>query len=93
MSVLDARQPARFVRPCTGFLLTPGRRSVTRWLRGCGVGRDFRRYYYLLGGVSRKAPGLAVALLRILHNRLPGGSTGRSAIGWQVAQCERNKGQ
>ena len=69
---LDARQQARFVTLCTGLLFARGRRTVTSWLRGCGSGRDFQRYYYLLGSVGRKAPALAAALLRILQKRLPG---------------------
>ena len=44
-AVLDARQRARFVQLCTGLLFARGRRTVTSWLRGCGVGRDFKRYY------------------------------------------------
>jgi DDE superfamily endonuclease len=68
---LDARQQARFVRLCTGLLFARGRRTVTSWLRGCAAGRDFNRYYYLLGSVGRKAPALAAALLRILLKRLP----------------------
>ena len=44
--VLDARQQARFVQLCTGLLFA-GRRTVTSWLRGCGVGGDYKRYYYL----------------------------------------------
>ena len=73
---LDARQQARFVRLCTGLLFARGRRTVTSWLRGCAVGRDFKRYYYLLGSVGRKAPALAAALLRILTKRLPGAGPG-----------------
>jgi hypothetical protein len=68
---LDARQQARFVRLCTGLLFARGRRTVTSWLRGCGAGHDFKRYYYLLGSVGRKTPALAAALLRILRKRLP----------------------
>jgi hypothetical protein len=68
---LDARQQGRFVRLCTGLLFARGRRTVTSWLRGCGAGRDFQRYYYLLGSVGRKTPALARALLRILRKRLP----------------------
>jgi DDE superfamily endonuclease len=68
---LDARQQARFVRLCTGLLFARGRRTVTSWLRGCGAGRDFKRYYYLLGSVGRKTPALAGALLRLLRKRLP----------------------
>jgi hypothetical protein len=77
---LDARQHARFGRLCTGLLFARGRRTVTSWLRGCGVGRDFRRYYYLLGSVGRKAPVLAAALLRILIKRLPGGPPGTPLV-------------
>src|SRR5438477_5636452 len=69
---LDARQQARFVRLCTGLVFARGRRTVTSWLRACGVGRDYKRYYYLLGSVGRKATAIAGALLRILLKRLPG---------------------
>ena len=69
--VLDARQQVRFVRLCDGLLFARGRRTVASWLRACGVGRDYKRYYYLLGSVGRKAPAIAGALLRILLNRLP----------------------
>src|SRR5215468_8017653 len=68
---LDARQQARFVTLCTGLLFARGRRTVTSWLRGCGAGRDFPRYYYLLGSVGRKAPAPAAALRRTLRKRLP----------------------
>jgi hypothetical protein len=68
---LDARQQARFIQLCTGLLFARGRRTVTSWLRGCGVGRDYKRYYYLLGSVGRKAPAIARALLRIILHRLP----------------------
>jgi hypothetical protein len=70
-ATLDARQQARFVRLCTGLLFARGRRTVTSWLRGCGAGRDYKRYYYLLGSVGRKTPAIARALFRILMKRLP----------------------
>ena len=66
---LDARQQARFARLCAGLLFARGRRTVTSWLRGCAVGRDFKRYYYLLGSVGRKAPAIAVALRPTLPSR------------------------
>jgi hypothetical protein len=69
---LDARQQARFRKLCTGLLLARGRRTVTSWLRGCGVGRDYKRYCSLLGSAGRKATAIAGALLRILLERLPG---------------------
>ncbi len=68
---LDARQQAWFVTLCTGLLFARGRRTVTSWLGGCGAGRDFKRYYYLLGSVGRQAPARAGAWLRILRKRLP----------------------
>jgi hypothetical protein len=43
-AALDARQQARFVRLGTGLLFARGRRTVTSWLRGCGVGGDYKRY-------------------------------------------------
>jgi hypothetical protein len=70
-ATLDARQQARFLRLCTGLLFARGRRTVTSWLRGCGVGRDYKRYYYLLGSVGRKTPAIAGAVFRVLMKRLP----------------------
>jgi hypothetical protein len=75
---LDARQQARFIKLCTGLLFARSRRTVTSWLRGCGAGRDFKRYYYLLGSVGRKTPALAAALLRIVR-KTPGRGAGRAA--------------
>jgi DDE superfamily endonuclease len=68
---LDARQQARFVTLCTGLLFARGRRTVTSWLRACAVGRDYKRYYYLLGSVGRKTTAIAGRMLRILQDRLP----------------------
>src|SRR5580693_4352577 len=78
--VFDARQQARFVRLCTGLLFARGRRTVTSWLRGGGVGGDYQRYYYLLGSVGRKALPIAAALLRILMKRLPGDGPGAPLV-------------
>ena len=80
VGTLDARQQARFVQLCTGLLFARGRRTVTSWLRGCGTGRDYKRYYYLLGSVGRKTPALARALLRILLKRLPGDGAGTPLV-------------
>src|SRR5262249_17776204 len=68
---LDARQRARFVKLGTGLLFARGRRTVASWLRACAAGRDYKRYYYLLGSTGRKAIVIAGALLRILLKRLP----------------------
>src|SRR5215471_21592619 len=75
-AALDARQRVRFVRLCGGLAFARGRRTVTSWLRACAAGRDYRRYYYLLGSVGRKATAVAGALLRILMQRLPGDGPG-----------------
>jgi hypothetical protein len=77
---LDARQQARFVQLCTGLLFARGRRTVTSWLRACGVGRDYKRYYYLLGSVGRKATAIAGAVLGILLKRLPSGAPGTPLV-------------
>ena len=79
-AVLDARQRARFVQLCTGLLFARGRRTVTSWLRGCGVGRDFKRYYYLLGSVGRKTLPIAAALLRIVLRKVPGDAPGAPLV-------------
>jgi hypothetical protein len=68
---LDARQQARFVQLCGGLLFARGRRTVASWLRAGAAGRDYKRYYYLLGSVGRKATALAGEVLQILQNRLP----------------------
>src|SRR5205807_1350100 len=41
-----------------------GRRTVARWLRGAGIGIDYRRYYYFLGSLGRKTGLVAALLLR-----------------------------
>lgn len=69
--MLDARQQAWFVPLCGGLLFARGRRTVASWLRACAAGRDYKRYYYLLGSVGRKAPAIAGTVLRILHDRSP----------------------
>ena len=76
---LDARQQVRFVALCTGLLFARGRRTVTSWLRA-RAGRDYKRYYYLLGSVGRKALAIAGVLLRILLKRLPGDGPGTPLV-------------
>ena len=43
-------------------------------------GRDYKRYYYLLGSVGRKALAIAGVLLRILLKRLPGDGPGTPLV-------------
>ena len=49
---------------------------------GCALwrGRDYKRYYYLLGSVGRKALAIAGVLLRILLKRLPGDGPGTPLV-------------
>jgi len=79
-ATLDARQRARFVKLCAGLVFARGRRTVASWLRACAAGRDYKRYYYLLGSVGRKASAIAGALLRILTHRLPSDGPGAPLI-------------
>ena len=46
----------------------------------CRRGRDYKRYYYLLGSVGRKALAIAGALLRILLKRLAGHDPGTPLV-------------
>src|SRR3954471_10931256 len=78
--MLDAHQQVRFVRLGEGLLFARGRRTVTSWLRACAAGRDYKRYYYLLGSVGRKAEAIAAALVRILHAQLPPGRKGEPLV-------------
>src|SRR5262245_19922088 len=77
---LDARQRRRFVTLGAGLAFARGRRTVTSWLRACAAGRDYTRYYYLLGSVGRKAPAIAAALFGILQAQLPRGPKGTPLI-------------
>ena len=55
----------------------PHRRQLAARLRR---GRDYKRYYYLLGSVGRKALAIAGVLLRILLKRLPGDGPGTPLV-------------
>jgi hypothetical protein len=60
---LHARVAGRLLPVLTGLLFAQGRRTVASWLRGGGLGRDFRAYYYFLGSLGRKTQWIAVRLL------------------------------
>jgi len=53
-----------------GILFAKGRRTVASWLRAAGVGPDFRRYYYFISRLGRKADSVARRLLLLLLARL-----------------------
>jgi DDE superfamily endonuclease len=62
---LHARLAWRLLPIFTGMLFAQGRKTVAGWLRGGGLGRDFRGYYYFLGSLGRKAQLVSSLLLRL----------------------------
>ena len=61
---LHARLAWRLLPLVTGMLFARGRRTVASWLRGGGLGDDFRAYYYFLGSLGRNVKSVAALLLR-----------------------------
>lgn len=47
----------------SGALFAQGRKTVASWLRGGGLGRDYKAYYYFLGSLGRKVKSVAMVLL------------------------------
>ncbi len=62
---LHGRRAWRLLPLLRGLLFAQGRRTVARWLRAAGLGRDFRQYYYFLGSLGPRAGVLAAVLLRL----------------------------
>jgi hypothetical protein len=72
-SMLHARLAWRLQPLVAGMLFAQGRRTVASWLRGGGLGDDFRRYYYFLGSLGRNAKSVAALVLRrVVHVLQPG---------------------
>jgi hypothetical protein len=61
---LHRRLAGRLLPIFTGMLFAQGRKTVAGWLRGGGLGHDFRAYYYFLGSLGRKAQLVGSLLLR-----------------------------
>ncbi len=61
---LHARLAWRLLPLFTGMLFARGRRTVASWLRGAGLGADFRAYYYFLGSLGRNISFVAALLWR-----------------------------
>ena len=61
---LHARHAWRLLPLLRGLLFARGRRTVAAWLRAAGLGQDYKRYYYVLGALGRKAHFVASLLLR-----------------------------
>jgi hypothetical protein len=62
---LHARLAWRLLPIFTGMVFAQGRKTVASWLRGGGLGSDFRAYYYFLGSLGRKAHFVSSLLLRL----------------------------
>src|SRR5262245_24976918 len=62
--MLHGRLAWRLLPLLTGMLFAQGRRTVASWLRGGGLGNDFRRYYYFLGSLGRNVKYISSVLLR-----------------------------
>jgi hypothetical protein len=61
---LHARLGWRLLPLITGMLFAQGRRTVASWLRGAGLGKDYKAYYYFLGSLGRNVKFIAARLLR-----------------------------
>jgi len=61
---LHARHAWRLLPLLRGLLFASGRRTVAAWLRAAGLGQDYKRYYYFLDALGRKAHFVASLLLR-----------------------------
>jgi hypothetical protein len=61
---LHARHAWRLLPLLRGLLFAKGRRTVAAWLRAAGLGHDYKRYYYFLGALGRRADFVAALLLR-----------------------------
>ncbi len=69
---LDRRTAARLPLLLAGILFASGRRTVTSWFRAAGITDDFRRAYYAVCVVGKKADALAVSALYAVRPCLGG---------------------
>jgi hypothetical protein len=60
---LDARSAPRLACLFLGAILARGRRTVTAWIRGAGLGPEFRPCYTAVAAAGKRADGVAVRLL------------------------------
>jgi hypothetical protein len=68
---LHARHRWRLPVLMTGMLLARGRRTVTTWLRGAGLGDAYADYYYFLSSLGRKSETIASRLLAVVLRTIP----------------------
>ena len=52
-TLLHQRSAGRLLPLLTGMLFAQGRRTVASWLRGGGLGHDYKPFYRFLGSVGR----------------------------------------
>jgi hypothetical protein len=67
-SALHARLAWRLFPIFTGMLFAQGGKTVASWLRGGGLGHDYKAYYYFLGSLGRKTQLVSSLLLRLAVN-------------------------
>lgn len=70
-SPLHGRLAWRLLPLLTGMLFAQGRRTVASWLRAGDLGDDYKRFYYFLGSLGRRADWVAMRLLRLVAALLP----------------------
>jgi DDE superfamily endonuclease len=77
VACLDRRTGERFWSVFFGLLICrEKRRTASAWFRAAGIGADFRRAYYVLGSVGRRARSLGTILLSMME-QLVGGEEAR----------------
>src|SRR5215204_4376048 len=62
-SALDARSAPRLACLLFGAILARGRRTVTSWIRGAGLGTEFRPCYTTVAAAGKRADGVAGRLV------------------------------
>jgi hypothetical protein len=69
---LDRRSALRPPLLLAGILFATGRRTVTSWLRACGVTDEFRPAYTTICAVGRRADLLAISVVHTVRPALSG---------------------
>lgn len=70
---LHARLRHRLAAIFLGVVFAVGRRTVSKWIVAAGVSDDWRRHYYFLGSVGRKADQVSLRLMATVRRELPTG--------------------
>lgn len=60
---MDPRSASRFATLLLGALLAIGRRTITDWIRTCGLAAEFRKVYTAVAAAGKRAPYIASRLL------------------------------